>query len=1168
MIKILIRGLLVFLGLTILVLAGLGIYLDDYLRSNDEKFLRQIAYPAGLDIVFRQVDLTAWSTFPLVSLSIDSLVVRDTVGTPDAPALLRLDRLEAEFSLASLFSDTLSLRRLDLYHGALYLASDSAGQFNAGTLLNEADQPEPPENRALGDPPQLAWDGVRVGLTDIDVTYLNPPRNKHIELCVDSLRTRAIRTDSGTVELTTQLATQVRALAFNTEKGAYLTDAPLSGTIAASFGPRAWTFPPTPLRIGTQDFTIGATIARTPGELSHISIANEAADFDLTHPLLNDKLREKLSEYHVTGRFPVHVDIATTLQRGSDPEVTVDFTLKGQRVRVKEYTFSDVFTRGKLVNRLEERLGGIPNSRKNMRVDLDSLYATYLGARISSPHALVAVFGGDARLHAPLHITGPARVVSDWLQNRDFFFNRGRFSLTTEINASLLSFEEIASTSEGRLHFRNLDVVYRPADVAFPFETITVTKEKGDVSFRLASSPMPTGFSFRLFGNINNLTPLLIDQPGAAITTDVALLAPRIDWTDFLGFFGQSGYFAADTSASAPPAASTTDQVRAMKTALTGLQRSFHPSIEARFDTVAYYDVLSVTDFATGLRFFGDTLVLERTTFDWADSDLAFGARLDLSRARETPFRLAAQAEHLDLNRMRPALTYFGVQVPGGLDSLPDDLSISFSHAGIIEDSLGIRPGTNTGEFRFDDGRNNLFSGSLAYTPGPGGLSSHLRLGGDPQIVNVLFGSRDFFFGTGRFSIDLCIDGNPTDLRSVLRDGELQLRIDSSRISYRPSDVFVPVEHFSVDVEGGNATYRMDLLTDSTRRAVELRGELTNLPAFVLPTAGETFRVRADATAATLHWADLRDFVQSDNEDTTSASDFDPQTLLSATGGIFRAFRPDLSLRVDTFWAGETTPLLGLHSGLRLVDSTELRLERSGFSLDDGRFEFDASYSLDDKLRSPFTAHWTTDTLALQHLVEQLRMMEVSLPDDIGLLRGKLTMDGSIHGLVDETDGKVVMDSTYGHLRYRLTDAELADWPMLNQIGRKARMQHRFRHLHFAPLEGEIRVDGGLVTLPRIEVQSTGFQVFLEGDIHPTRGPDLLISLPLRNIGRGLLPSAPDTTGYALSGWKVYLVYTTGKNGEVKTKFRLGRRRYYNQRGRLDELRELRRQWRAIRRSQ
>ncbi|NJB84428.1 uncharacterized protein involved in outer membrane biogenesis [Lewinella marina] len=1169
MLKILFRGLLVLLGLAILLPVGMLVLLDGYLRSNEEKLVREIAYPAGLDIVFREVDITAWSTFPRVTVSVDSLVVRDTVGTPDAPPLLRLDNLSTEFSLAALFDDTLSLRRLDLRGGALYLVSDSAGRFNAGTLLGEKDQPVPPdEDAAFEAPPQLAWDGVRIGLTDIDVTFRNPPRDKHIELYVDSLRTRAARSDSGTVEIETLLASRVRALAFNTTKGAYLTDAPLSGRITASLAPEAWTFPPTPLRIGDQEFTIGATIARAPGALSRITIANDNADYDRTHALLNDKLREKLAEYHVSGRFPVRASILTTLESGGDPEVTIDFTLKGQQVRVKQYDFADVFTRGTIVNRLDEALGGIPGSKKNMRVDLDSLFATYLGTRISSPQALVAVYGGDARLEAPLQITGPASAVSHWLENRDFFFDRGRFSLTTTVNASLLSFEDMAASSDGRLQFWNLDVVYRPAGVSLPFQAITVTKQEGDIGFRLASRPLPTGFSFRLLGNIDNLTPLLIDQPGARVSTDVTLLSRRIDWTDWLGFFGQGGYFNGEEATAAAEEDTTAEQVRAMKVALSGLQRSFHPRVEARFDTVAYYDVLALTDLATGLRFAGDTLVLERTTFDWAGSNLAFGARLDLSGQRQTPFQIAAQARHLDLNRMRPALTHFGVQVPGGLDSLPDDLSISFNHAGIIEDALGIRPGTNTGEFIFNDGRNDLFAGSLAYSPGPQGLSSHLRLGGDPQIVNVLFGSRDFFFGTGRFSIDLCIDGNPSDLRSILHDGELQLRIDSSRIAYRPAEVYVPVEHFSVDVEGGNASYRMDLLTDSTRRAVELRGELTNLPAFVLPTPGETFRVRADATAANLHWADLRNLVEYENPDTSDQAPFDPQSLLSTTSGIFRAFRPDLSLRIDTFWAGRSTPLLDLHSGLRLSDSTELRLERSGFTLEGGRFAFDATYQLDDRPVSPFSARWSTDTLALEALIQQLKLMEVPLPDDIGVLRGELTMDGSVSGLVDEVDGRILMDSTQGKLRYRLTDAELADWPMLNRIGRKAWMAHRFRHLHFAPLEGEVKVENGRLSLPRTEVQSTGFQVFLEGELHPTEGPDLLVSLPLRNIGRGLLPAPPDTTGYAFAGWKVFLVYTTGRDGEVKTKFRLGRRRYYKNRGRLDELRELRQRWRALRRAE
>ncbi len=1161
----LLRWFLVLLGLVVVLLAAGILALNGYLNSNEEKLVREYAYPAGLDIVFRKVDLTAWKTFPLVSLTIDSLVVRDSTLAYREPALLTLDRLHAEFSLASLFSDTISLRQLTFSNGSVRIIADSSGTFNAGNLMNRDSTAAPetgPVDRRL---PRLAWEGVRLGLSDIGFTYRFPPRNKWIDVHVDTIRARAFETANGGITLNSYLSTTVGQLAFNTEKGGYLSDTPLSGPVDVLFSEEDITVCPTELIIGGEVFTISADIERSDRLPSYVYVANDRTSYAQARPLLHDDLQRKLEEYYVSGRFPVRATIK--LPPGENDEVTVDLTLVDQDVTAKGYDFKNVSTQGTIINRLDVSEGGIPGSKKNLRVQLDDLNAYYLGARIQSPAAVIAVFGEDAVLRAPLRLSGPASSVSAYLENRDFFFDEGGFVLQTEVDASLLSFEDVATTSDGTLQLDDLVVGYRPANASFTFQSIRVDKNKEDIGFLVKSTPLPTGFSFELTGRVDNLTPLLIDVPGGQLNTDVSLTAPRIDWTDFLTYFGQAGYFPGDEDTTAVNSVSTDPvaQARALKETLLGIQRTFSPQVDAAIDTIGYYDVFTLTDFGTGLHFNGDTLTLERTTFNWAGSDVGFGAELDLAMTGNTPFHINVAAEHLNLNELRSSLDYFGVYIPKGIDSLPEDLSIDFDHRGRIADSLGIEPGYNTGVFAFNDGRSDLFTGLMQYEPGPNGLKTKLHLAGDPHLVNVLFNAEDFFFGTGNFTIDLDLEGTPADLRQLIKQSDLRLRIDSSRVAYRPADVFVPVRSFEVDIIDAQAEYRMELMADGSDRSIRVSGELSNINAFLYPRVGENFSVTADAFAPSLRWSDFSEFVQADQD--TTARDFDLQRLFSATGGVFRTFRPNLSLAIDTFHAGETTPLLHLYSGLRLQDSTELLLEQSGFTLAQGRVAFDASYDLDTLAVSPFRVNFTADTLPLREVREELAYLGLNLPEEIGTLKGNLTLDGTVRGQLNEQTGELVMDRTQGNLDYRLSNAELIDWPMLISLAKKAWMKDRLSHIRFAPLEGDIVIDSGLVSIPRMEIQSTGAQVFLEGSIDPETGPDLLISIPLRNIGRGRMQQPPARTGYARSGWKVYLVMEPNGKGETKTKFRLGRRRYFKDRGRLEEYRRLKRQYREERKA-
>ena len=1173
MVKKLLQGFLILLLLLVLGLAGGLWYLNAWLNSHEEKLLHELTATAGLEVAFRRVDLRAWETFPRVSMSVDSLVVRDSLLPRDAPALVAVRKLRGAISLDALLHDTLRVLAVELHEGSIHLETDSTGRTNAGELFRADSTSAAPAASAL----ILDYDGLDVQLSEIDFTFINPLKRKRIVAALHSLDATGHRAADGGIDLATDLDLHVGTLTFNTDKGGYLDDTPVSGHLDVHFGAETWTVAPTPLAIGDQTFHVGATIDRREGGMSQITLENPATDFAQSRGMLHDKLQAKLSEYDIRGRFPVRAEINSSFERGENPEVHIAFRFAGQDVQLKQYLFRDAHAVGTFVNRLDEADGGTPGSRKNLRFDFDSVRAYQQGLYVEMPHALLYANEYDTRLRAPVRVSGSAETVSQRLGNESFLFERGRFVFTTQADASLVApLPAILDRTDGLLRFTDLDVVYRPAGVRFPFAYIEVGKTGEDVRFHIQSSPLPTGVAPELVGSVDNLTPLVFNRPGQAVRTDVTLLAPRIDWTDFRAFFGQDGYFTQQEPGAGPPVppqSSEAERSQAIKSALLGIQRTFHPNLDVRLDTVAYYDVFTLTDLRTGLHFDRDTLVLERTSFDWAGSEVAFGARLDLAEAGRTPFALELMTEHLDVNALGPTIDHFGPALPPELDRLPDDLHIDFAHRGVIDDTFGIAPGYNSGRLSFDDGRAGMFTGELDYdTTGTERLHSTLHLAGDPQLVNELFRAKNFFFSSGSFGIELELDGTPASVPELLENGKLALRIDSSRISYPPAGVYIPVRHFAVDVAEERATYELQLMSDATRRAVELSGELDRLSGFIYPELDVPFAIRTDLTATELHWSDLRDFIRPDTTGRAEAraerraaaaadtTDFDPQQLLSATGGIFSSLRPDLSVAIDTFYLGRETPFVDLHAGMHLRDSTQLVVEQSGFRLGAGTVELAATYDLDERVHSAFTVDFTTDSLSLHRLLEELGQLDSVRADDLGLLRGTVSLDGHLVGQLDESRQRPLIDSTRGTVAFRLTGLELADWPFLTSMGKKARMRKRFRHLRFAPLVGEVRIDSGRLVLPRTEVQSTGIQVFAEGEYDDAGGADFLISVPLRNIGRGVMEEPPRPTGYERAGWKVYLVARHDEEGELKMKFRLGRRKYFKRRGRLEE-------WRAERRA-
>jgi hypothetical protein len=1168
MLKKIFRWFLIALGLLGLLL-GVAIFaLSVYLDSRQEKLLEDFSFASGLDVAFRRVDIKAWQTFPRMMIIVDSLVVRDASRPVAEPALLDVQRLTGQLSLGNLLFDTLRLENFTLRDGRAYFLADSTGRFNLGRF-GRADKTAAiaDTNRLRFFDPQLTWDGVEVRLTNFETTYQKPSRNKDMRVRFDSLFTTAEKNDDGQLCFLAEVNTYVHGLAFNTDKGYFLKDTRLAGHLEITRQTDRWVLEPTLLTIAGQPFNFEADILRAPAKGLRMCIENGRADYDRIRQLLPDELAGVLGNYSVSAPYVARVNIVSTLLPNEEPLVELAFRLAGQDVRVNQFNFGEVHGRGTFVNQLPEAEGGIPGSKKNYRIVMDSTRGYYAGMFITTPGAILRGTSKDVILTGPMAVNGPASALNEQLGNTNFFFRHGRFELRTHVDASLNDIEAIITSSDGQLQLQHVDVDYRPASVRFPFRSIDLDKQGEDISFRIKSGPLSTGFAFGLDGRIDNLLPLLLDRPADSMRTDVVLSAPRIGWTDFLAIFGTGGYLADSDTRTTPLAEAQRKQ--SMKKTLLGLQATFRPRVEARFDTVAYFDVLQLDNFVTGLRFDRDTLVLEQTSFKWEGSDVAFDARLHLGQDNATPFRLAVSTDHLNLNRLRPSLNYFGLRLPAGLDSLPEDLNLRFAHRGVINDTFGIQPGCNLGRLAFNDGRENLFAGTICYAPKNGELQTKLRLTGAPRVVNHLFGAKDYFFSQGRFSIDLDVVGTPADLGELVENAYLSLRIDSSRVAYRTGGVVIPVQHFRVDASNDHVDYDLQLFSKAKRRALTISGTVDRLTAFLYPEAGHVFRMTADASAENLSWSDLKDFLVFDAPDTATLADtttFDSAKLLATTGGIFNSFQPTLSLKVDTFWTDDVNHLTDIQAGFHLRDDTRMVLEQSGFRLGQGSVLVSASYDLDQQQRSPFHAAIDTDSLSIGKVLVALAGLQLPGLDSLGHAQGTLSIKGNLRGQLDETRQQILLDSTTGRLSVRLTDLELADWPQLQVMGRKLKMAKRLDTLRFAPLLGEVTIDSGRVSIPRTEIQSTALQLFVEGSFDTLTGPDLLIAVPLKNIGRGVLSQSPAPTGYARAGWKVYLVVQPGADGKTETKFRLGRRRYFRERGLLEVFRELRHTEKAARR--
>ena len=102
-----------------------------------------------------------------------------------------------------------------------------------------------------------------------------------------------------------------------------------------------------------------------------------------------------------------------------------------------------------------------------------------------------------------------------------------------------------------------------------------------------------------------------------------------------------------------------------------------------------------------------------------------------------------------------------------------------------------------------------------------------------------------------------------------------------------------------------------------------------------------------------------------------------------------------------------------------------------------------------------------------------------------------------------------------------------------------------------------------------MEVQSTAFNVFVEGVVDLNEGSDLWVSVPLANLFRSDFSELPEKEGYAERRFKVHLQMRQSPQGEQgwQRKLRFSKGRFYRRHGAEDERRARRRELRRERRA-
>ncbi|MEL7249291.1 MAG: AsmA-like C-terminal region-containing protein, partial [Bacteroidota bacterium] len=462
-------------------------------------------------------------------------------------------------------------------------------------------------------------------------------------------------------------------------------------------------------------------------------------------------------------------------------------------------------------------------------------------------------------------------------------------------------------------------------------------------------------------------------------------------------------------------------------------------------------------------------------------------------------------------------------------------------------------------------------SGTIDFTPTQPYWNLAVRSQGEAVWFNRLFDNTTFFFERGAFNFAGQVSGEIEHWSDLQRYAKGKLALWDGDVLVGPTAVHLPLGELKVDYSGEHLRLDAMRVPLSSGQSIEMTGEVRHFRSLISPD-GDAADVSSSVQvkANRLGFDDLQRIFSSVQQFAEGRPVESQLALKPSFQALYEKFHPCLTFQLDTFQFQQFVSTDNL-ARVSFLDENRVTFQNTGFEFKGRPVQMSAIVDIEDAAETPFEVTVETERFDLAALVETFDYFGLTSLQRAERVAGKVSLRANLQGKIIDSVG-LQKDRLLGRVHFNLHEAELVNFAPIQQVANKFFRTERLHKIRFAPITDTLLITHKVVHIPRMEIQSTAFNLFVEGHLNYDNNTNIWVSLPWQNLRSWQEGELPAKTGYAESGGKLF-VEIHDDNGEMEYKFRFTNRRLYKHRGisdqyRIDKQEEhaTRRAWRKERR--
>lgn len=529
------------------------------------------------------VEATFLTGFPNVGFTINNIFQSEKDSITFKRKSIFIDKALVTISTRDLIRGDFQFKRINIDSVSIYseVVSDKSYEYHVKQKLNNLSN----TNSPFVFPSWIDPNATKFRFKQLKYVAKDSMFHKHFDIEFHNIRSE-LKMNKSVIKGSLSFEADVNKLGFNTKKGSFLKRTKVSGN------------PEFTLDTDTNVLNVSDFILTLDGEQFrvsssfdliepsyHLSLSNDKLHFDSLHKFLSDSIAKKIAPYAIKKPIKTSLTLDGLFQFRNTPEINADFKSTDNTVSFSDnYTLSNTSFEGNLTNKIYESdsLQSLKGTKKDIKIVFNKVTGNLKGMVLNLDNSY---YQSTPEYHnyvvANLNIAGKNESIAQVLNNENFDFKGGDFTLNAKLSGDIDHPENLFNFAEGNFLLNNSQVVLKKNGLQLPVKTIKLSLDNKKSLLEELNIELERSENLVFTGHLNNISSLISNNPVEPTSSYVELKSESLNVDELI----------ATAKEMIPESDKSKDDRKTINEVLTTIFNKFHPRFKLNLDNVVYNSI-------------------------------------------------------------------------------------------------------------------------------------------------------------------------------------------------------------------------------------------------------------------------------------------------------------------------------------------------------------------------------------------------------------------------------------------------------------------------------------------------------------------------------------------------------------------------------------------------